>query len=368
MAPKSADTQPQQPQEYPSLVELRNALPADVFRASAATSLYYVARSAVLIAAAAAAVHWATAEGGVCGAHVPLLHWTAWAAYWAVQGTLMWGVFVLGHDCGHASFSRSPLLNQVFGNLLHSVILVPYESWKITHRIHHKNTGNIDNDEIFYPHRVNSLDNRIKRIVVATVGFAWPMYLYGSRHFNVNEPILKSARKAVIVSLVCWSIAAALVVLAGQEFGWTAVGLYYLAPLLVFMSWLVLTTFLHHQDPDAPWFAYSNWTYVKGNLSSIDRSYGPVVDNLIHNIGTHQIHHLFPKIPHYKLLEATAHFRPAYPQLVRTSDEHNIIAFFRNWWIYMRYAVAPEGVDYFSYREAMKGAYVAHDTAKAKAN
>ena len=65
-----------------------------------------------------------------------------------------------------------------------------------------------------------------------------------------------------------------------------------------------------------------------------------------------------------KLLEATAHFRPAYPELVRKSEEHNVVAFFRNWWTYMRFAVAPEGVDYFSYRAAMQGAY---QQPKAKA-
>ena len=39
------------------------------------------------------------------------------------------------------------------GNLLHGMIMVPYYPWKISHHHHHKNTGNIDKDEIFYPVR-----------------------------------------------------------------------------------------------------------------------------------------------------------------------------------------------------------------------
>lgn len=83
--------------------------------------------------------------------------------------------------------------------------------------------------------------------------------------------------------------------------GWAAVAVYYGAPLLVFGTFLVVTTFLHHNDEDTPWYADSAWTYVKGSLSSVDRDYGALVNNVSHNIHLHQIHHLFPKIPHYRL-------------------------------------------------------------------
>ena len=66
---------------------------------------------------------------------------------------MFWALFVLGHDCGHGSFSTSSLINDLTGNLLHGFILVPYYPWKVSHRHHHKNTGNIDKDEIFYPVR-----------------------------------------------------------------------------------------------------------------------------------------------------------------------------------------------------------------------
>jgi hypothetical protein len=71
--------------------------------------------------------------------------------------------------------------------------------------------------------------------------------------------------------------------------GTTALLVQYFAPLLVFASWLVLTTFLHHHDEaGVPWFADDEWSYVRGNLSSVDRSFGTVLDELTHNIATHQ--------------------------------------------------------------------------------
>ena len=51
---------------------------------------------------------------------------------------------------------------------------------------------------------------------------------------------------------------------------------------------------------NVPWFAAEEWNNVRGQLSTVDRHYGPV-HSIIHSIGTHQVHHLFPKIPHYHL-------------------------------------------------------------------
>jgi omega-3 fatty acid desaturase (delta-15 desaturase) len=51
---------------------------------------------------------------------------------------------------------------------------------------------------------------------------------------------------------------------------------------------------------DVPWYADSEWNNVKGQLSTVDRHYGHV-HSVIHSIGTHQIHHLFTKVPHYHL-------------------------------------------------------------------
>ena len=49
---------------------------------------------------------------------------TIYPVYWFLQGTMMWALFVLGHDCGHGSFSKSRILNDIVGNFLHSIILV----------------------------------------------------------------------------------------------------------------------------------------------------------------------------------------------------------------------------------------------------
>lgn len=47
------------------------------------------------------------------------------------------------------------------------------------------------------------------------------------------------------------------------------------------------------------------WSYLRGGLTTIDRDYG-WINNIHHDIGTHVIHHLFPQIPHYHLIEAVS--------------------------------------------------------------
>ncbi|KAK9868884.1 hypothetical protein WJX84_011427 [Apatococcus fuscideae] len=58
------------------------------------------------------------------------------AAYWFAQGTMFWALFVVGHDCGHQSFSNNKTLNDFVGNLVHSFHPGPYTGWRISHRTH----------------------------------------------------------------------------------------------------------------------------------------------------------------------------------------------------------------------------------------
>jgi hypothetical protein len=50
---------------------------------------------------------------------------------------MFWALFVVGHDCGHQSFSPSRTLNDFVGNIVHASIMVPYHGWRVSHRKHH---------------------------------------------------------------------------------------------------------------------------------------------------------------------------------------------------------------------------------------
>jgi fatty acid desaturase len=75
---------------------------------------------------------------------------------------MFWALFVVGHDCGHQSFSSSQKLNNLIGNIVHSSILVPYHGWRISHRKHHTNHGHVENDESWHPMNKSLYEQRVR--------------------------------------------------------------------------------------------------------------------------------------------------------------------------------------------------------------
>jgi len=316
-------------EEFPSLQDIKRAIPAKYFQPNLALSFYYVFRDIAFV--------------GILFGLMKYFEniWILFPVYWFLQGTIFWAIFVLGHDCGHGSFARQKWICDIVGTILHSFILVPYHMWRLSHRHHHKNTGNIDKDEIFYPVRKPDNPTTLAQNAYFGLGWGWLAYLFLGyyprpvSHFNVLHPMFKDNFFEVCYSFFAWLVMAGLLGAYSYFYGAMQCLCFYGVPWFVFASWLVITTFLHHNEPGVPWFSESNWSYVAGNISSVDRDYG-VLHNITHSIGTHQVHHLFPKVPHYHLIAATKYFREKYPQFVHKSDERIVRAFIENFTIFSR--------------------------------
>lgn len=94
---------------------------------------------------------------------------------------------------------------------------------------------------------------------------------------------------------------------------------------------IVLITYLHHTSPDLPKFSAETWTYLRGALSTVDRDPGFVLRHLMHHIiDLHVIHHLFPRIPHYRAQEATDAVRPLLGKYYRSDNSSYYGALYRN--------------------------------------
>ncbi|KAJ7535469.1 hypothetical protein O6H91_12G035300 [Diphasiastrum complanatum] len=293
-----------------TLADIRAAIPKHCWEKNTWKSMSYVARDvAIVLGLAAAATH--------------VNSWFLWPVYWLVQGTMFWALFVLGHDCGHGSFSQKKKINSLIGHLTHSSILVPYHGWRISHRTHHQNHGHVENDESWHPvsEKVfKSMDYlaRFGRFKLPWAMLAYPIYLWGrspgkqGSHYDPGSPLfVPSERKDVITSTVCWGAMVAL--LAGLTVAAGPVWMFklYFMPYWINVIWLDLVTYLHHHgyEKKVPWYRGKEWNYMRGGLSTIDRDYG-LFNNIHHDIGTHVVHHLFPQIPHYHLIEATEAVKP----------------------------------------------------------
>ncbi|BAZ05021.1 fatty acid desaturase [Calothrix sp. NIES-3974] len=300
-----------------TLGDIKAVIPAECFQPNLGKSFFFFGRDVVTIAALYLLAY-------------KLDSWLFFPIFWLMQGTMFWALFVVGHDCGHQSFSQHKWLNDLMGHICHTPILVPYHGWRISHRTHHKNHGHIDNDESWYPvseSQYQEMDwiQKIGRYYLFL--FAYPVYLFqrspnktGS-HFSPSSPLFKPSEKwDVITSTTLWIAMVGLLGFFTYQWGWMWLIKYYLGPYVVFIVWLDLVTFLHHTEPDVPWYREGEWTFLKGALSTVDRDYG-FINHIHHDIGTHVVHHIFLNMPHYNLKKATAAVKPLLGEYYRkTSD------------------------------------------------
>ncbi|KST63945.1 fatty acid desaturase [Mastigocoleus testarum] len=300
-----------------TLGDVKAAIPPECFQPNLGKSLFFFGRDILTIGLLYALAYYIDS-------------WWFFPVFWVMQGTMFWALFVVGHDCGHQSFSKSKWLNDFIGHLCHTPILVPYHGWRISHRTHHLNTGHIENDESWYPTTQSYYDEmgiieKVGRYYVFLL--AYPIYLFkrspgkqGS-HFLPSSPLFKDKEKwDVLTSTILWISMIALLGVLTYQWGWMWLLKYYAGPYIVFVMWLDLVTFLHHTEEDVPWYRGEDWTFLKGALSSVDRNYG-FISHIHHDIGTHVAHHIFLNMPHYNLKKATAAIKPILGEYYHSSEK-----------------------------------------------
>eukprot|EP01122_Echinamoeba_exundans_P001554 TRINITY_DN11585_c0_g1_i2.p1 TRINITY_DN11585_c0_g1~~TRINITY_DN11585_c0_g1_i2.p1 ORF type:complete len:270 (+),score=16.89 TRINITY_DN11585_c0_g1_i2:27-836(+) len=237
-----------------TLDDLKTAIGPELFKRNAWLSLYYFFQDVFIISA----LFWLV--GGPLYNIMESYWYISYPIYAFVQGTFMWSLFVVGHDCGHGSFSESWLLNDVIGHLAHSPILVPYYPWKFSHAIHHANTGNLDADETY----VAIAERRYRRLAlyVRLVRYylfpLWGFFLYlvfgmprtYKSHVGLRGDLIKpEQRLRARVSLACfWGVIAVLAYLSYQ-YSFTFMAKLYFAPWTVYLAWISIVTHLHHTHP-----------------------------------------------------------------------------------------------------------------------
>lgn len=307
-----------------TLSEIKKAIPPHCFRRSLIRSFSYLVYDLILVS-----IFYYVATTYFHNLPQPL-SFVAWPIYWALQGSVLTGVWVIAHECGHHAFSDYQWIDDTVGLIFHSFLLVPYFSWKYSHRRHHSNTGSIERDEVFVPKKRSSirwwakyLNNPPGRFVTITMQLTlgWPLYLafnVAGRpyegfacHYNPYGPIYNDSERlqiyisdlgvlAVSYGLYCLMLAKGL--------AWVIC--IYGVPLLIVNAFLVMITYLQHTHPALPHYDSSEWEWLRGALATVDRDYG-ILNKVFHNItDTHVAHHLFSMMPHYHAMEATKVIKP----------------------------------------------------------
>nr|AGC65502.1 FAD2-5 protein [Carthamus tinctorius] len=313
------------PVEKPSfgIADLKKAIPPHCFKRSLTTSFYYLFRDLGLIYA-----FYYIATKYIT--HLPQPYsFVAWPLYWIAQGAICMGLWNIVHDCGHHCFSDYQWLDDTIGFICHSFLLTPYFSFKYSHRTHHANTSSLERDEVWVPKRKHDtwfyevLSNPVGSFImlVFRLFFGFPLYfmfnLHGRiykgfpSHFNPLGPIFNDRERANI-----WlSDAGVLTVVyalyrIGAKEGLQSVLFVYIYPLMAMSAFFIMFTYLHHTHPSIAHYDSSEWDWLRGALSTVDRDYG-ILNNIFHDVtSAHVVHHLFSSIPHYNTVEATQYIKP----------------------------------------------------------
>ncbi|KAI8628067.1 fatty acid desaturase-domain-containing protein [Xylariaceae sp. FL1651] len=358
-----------------TIKDIRDAIPKHCYERSAATGLYYVFRDIASLATTFYLFHTYVTPENVpyTAARVAL-----WGLYTFLQGLFGTGMWVLAHECGHQSFSTSKVLNDTVGWILHSSLLVPYFSWKISHGKHHKATGHMERDMVFVPRTREEKANRLGKLVhelselgeetpivtfLMLIGqqlVGWPNYLMtnvtghdyherqsegrgkgkkngwftGVNHFNPSSPLYEAKdAKLILLSDVGLAITIGALVYLGNTFGWSNLLVWYFLPYLWVNHWLVAITFLQHTDPSLPHYTGESWTYVRGAAATIDREFGFIGRQLLHGIiETHVLHHYVSTIPFYHADEASEAIKKVMGRHYRSDTRGGSIGFLKSMW------------------------------------
>ncbi|KAH4007772.1 hypothetical protein HBI56_020190 [Parastagonospora nodorum] len=339
MATKGAST------PVPDVKTLRDAIPAHCFERSLVRSMGYVVRDLVAVSAL---FYSATL---LARADLPLyLSAPLWTLYSFVTGCFFTGLWILAHECGHDSFSPYLNVNATMGWILHSMLLVPFFSWKFSHARHHRYHNHMEKDTVFVPNRKPAekaanpaAPTLVEKIMDHTAAdapifsiaslavhqlFGWPAYILINAGAGVNSMVRSNRKETpkykqshldptsdvftageqpfVALSNVGILITFTVLYQVSKSLGGLNTFLLYGLPYLWMNHWIVAITYLHHTHEDAAHYEADEWTFVKGALSTIDREFGFIGRHIFHGIiEYHVVHHMFPRIPFYHCEEAT---------------------------------------------------------------
>ena len=322
------------PTEKPpfTLSQLKKSIPPHCFHRSVLRSSAYVVSDLIAVSAL-------TYSAVYIIPNLPSpFSYVAWHLYWACQGSILHALWTIAHECCHHSFSNHQLVDDTVGFLLYSSLLVPYFSFKYSHRRHHSNTGSLEREEVFVPRTKPALpwySEYTKHppgmfiLLFITLAVGGPMYLAFNAsgrpyprfasHYDPYSPIyLRRQRAHVFVSDA--GVLAVVYLLyrltAAFSLGWVV--RIYGVPLLVQNAWVVLITYLQHTHPAMPYYDDSEWEWLRGTLLTVDRDMGAVLNCVFHNSSRiHVVHHLFPSLPHYNAMEATEAIKPVLGEYYR---------------------------------------------------
>lgn len=221
-------------------------------------------------------------------------------------------LFIIQHDCGHGSYLANRRAQDWVGRCCGIFTCTPYADWKYVHGVHHAHAGHLEKrgmgdvytmtvDEYRRAGRWQRLKYRLYRHPVFLFGLA-PSMLFLLQY---RLPYALSAPRKFWVSTQCTNLT--LLGLLGTFWlvgGWQALALVWLPSVALAAAIGVWLFYVQHQFEETSWDHEADWDMHEAALHGASHYVMPAPLQWISgNIGIHHVHHLFARIPFYRLPE-----------------------------------------------------------------
>lgn len=235
--------------------------------------------------------------------------WWLTIALAILAGGLLIRIFIIFHDCGHRSFFKSPLANDIWGFITGVLTFTPFYHWRWEHAIHHASAGHLERrgvgdvwtltvEEYLQSSHWKKFAYRLARNPFVLFIIA-PLFIFVIRQRFPSPSARSSERASVwIMNLAVLGLAAGLIAV----FNFLPYLVIQLTSMAVAGSCGIWLFYVQHQFEDAYWERSGDWDYTAAALKGSSFYKLPrVLQWFSGNIGFHHIHHLSPRIPNYNL-------------------------------------------------------------------
>ena len=243
-------------------------------------------------------------------------------AYWATlllavpAAAFLMRLFMIQHDCGHRSFFKSRLLNDMLGSAIGVLTLTPHAYWRTAHNIHHATSGNLEKrgvgDISVLTVREYLALSRWKRLLYRTyrhplvfLGIG-PLYVFIVK-YRLPLDLLRRHRWMVPGVLATNAAIAAAGLGLGMWIGFAQVVMIHLPIVLLSSLAGVWLFYVQHQFEHTYWRQDADWDFHEAAVhGSSFYDLPQPLRWLTADIGIHHVHHLSSRIPNYRLAECLA--------------------------------------------------------------
>ena len=238
-------------------------------------------------------------------------YWLAFAIS-ILNGAFLLRLFAIQHDCGHGAFFNNRGLSDWTGRVLGVVTLTPYDVWRRTHSIHHSHSGNLARRGIGDVHTLTVAEYKdlspLKRLLYRI--YRHPVVLFGlgpSYLFLLQNRVPLGLMNSVKYWFSAMYTNAAILGVLALVFhfgGLMPILLIFLPSTLLAATAGVWLFYVQHQFEETHWAEDADWEMHEAALHGSSHYVLPkVLQWLSANIGIHHVHHLYSRIPFYRLPE-----------------------------------------------------------------